>query len=148
MTETTLSTIGYEGASLDGFVAALKEAGIATLIDVREVPWSRKRGFAKPQLAAALDEAGIDYVHLKGLGTPKPGREAARARRIEDWRAIFARHMETPEFAADLARAAAIARESSSCLMCMERDPARCHRTLVAERLAREHGFAVRPLMA
>src|SRR5688572_31287847 len=71
-------TIGYEGATQTEFIAALKAAGVERLIDVRAVPLSRKPGFSKNILAAGLREAGIDYVHLKALGTPPEGREAAR----------------------------------------------------------------------
>jgi len=80
-----LLTIGYEGCTIDNVLAALREARVGLLIDVRAVPQSRKPGFSKRQLAAGLDEKGIDYLHLQGLGTPKPGRErgAGRASRTD-----------------------------------------------------------------
>ena len=128
-----LATIGYEATTINRVVAALLDAGIRHLIDVRAVPLSRKPGFSKRQLAAALDEAGLRYTNLRGLGTPKAGRIAARRGDTATMRRIFAAHMETPEAQADLAHAVAIARESPSCLLCFERDPAHCHRMLVAE---------------
>src|SRR5205085_6906860 len=88
-----LLTIGYEGCTIDAVVAALRQAGAQLLIDVRAVPQSRKPGFSKRQLAAALDEAGIAYVHLQALGTPKPGRDAVRAGHPERMVPIFQQHM-------------------------------------------------------
>ena len=114
-------------------IAELLAAGIGHLIDVRAVPLSRKPGFSKRQLAAALSEAGIGYSNLRGLGTPASGRLAARRGDTAGMRAIFAAHMNTPEAQADLGLARVIARETRSCLLCFERDAARCHRLLVAE---------------
>ena len=72
-------TIGYEATTMAEFLAALNEAGVERVIDVRALPLSRRPGFSKSPLRAALAEAGIDYVHLKALGTPADGRSAARA---------------------------------------------------------------------
>ena len=99
------------------------------VIDVRAVPLSRKPGFSKNVLAAGLKEAGIGYVHLKALGTPPAGREAARKGRFEEMERIYAAQLETPEAAADSARMIALAGEKPSALLCFERDPAHCHRT-------------------
>jgi uncharacterized protein (DUF488 family) len=122
-------TIGYEGATQDEFVAALVKAGVERVIDVRAVPLSRKPGFSKNVLAAALREAGIDYVHLKALGTPPEGREAARKRRFEVMERIYAEQLETPEAAIQSAQLIALAEEKPSALLCFERDPSHCHRT-------------------
>jgi len=84
-----LATIGYEGATIDGVLGVLHAARVKLLLDVRAVPQSRKPGFSKRQLAAALDQAGIGYVHLQGLGTPKPGRDAVRAGHPERMEVIF-----------------------------------------------------------
>ena len=73
---TRLYTIGYQGASIDGLIAALKTAGVETLIDVRAVPASRRPEFSKRNLTASLEAAGLTYVHLVGLGNPKEGRDA------------------------------------------------------------------------
>ncbi len=128
-----LSTIGYEATTIAAVVAELLAAGVRHLIDVRAVPLSRKPGFSKRQLAAALDEAGLRYTNLRGLGTPKAGRIAARRGDTATMQRIFHAHMETPEAQADLAHAVAVAREAPACLLCFERDAARCHRMLVAE---------------
>lgn len=131
-----LTTIGYEGAELDDFLATLKAAGVTTLLDIRELPISRRRGFAKSALASALEGADIQYVHLAGLGDPKEGREAARAGDINKFVRIFTKHMKTRAALADLQRASTYAKTETVCLMCYERDPSVCHRKIVADSLA------------
>jgi uncharacterized protein (DUF488 family) len=126
-------TIGYEGATQAELVAALRRAGVARVIDVRAVPMSRKPGFSKNVLAAGLAEAGIDYVHLKALGTPPAGREAARNGDLAAFERIYAAQLETPEAGAEAARMIALAEEKPSALLCFERDPAQCHRTPLRE---------------
>lgn len=128
-----MTTIGYEGALLDDFIATLKSSSIRTLIDVRELPISRRKGFAKKALSTALDAADIRYLHLKGLGDPKPGREAARAGDLTGFLKVFRAHMLTSAAQSDLAVAATNVASGGVCLMCFERDHAACHRTLVAE---------------
>jgi len=90
-------TIGYEGASVAAFVAALREAGVALVLDIRAAPVSRKKGFSKTPLAQHLSEAGMGYRHLRGLGTPKQGRGAARSGDHDSFERIFRRHLEEPE---------------------------------------------------
>ena len=126
-------TIGYEGATQAELIAALNAAGVTRVIDVRAVPLSRKPGFSKNILAAGLKEAGIDYVHLKALGTPPAGREAARKGRMEEMRRVFAEQLETPEAGMQAAQMVALAEEKPSALLCFERDPAGCHRTPLRE---------------
>ena len=133
MTARRIFTIGYEGATQPELVAALQRAGVEQLIDVRAVPLSRKPGFSKNVLAAGLGEAGIDYVHLKALGTPPDGREAARKGRFEEMERIYAAQLDTPEAAVEAARLVELAREKPSALLCFERDPAHCHRTPLRE---------------
>ncbi len=137
----TLFTIGYEGADPERFAAALAGAGVAVLADVRAVALSRKRGFSKSALRANLLAGGIGYEHLVALGTPKAGREAARAGDAATLRRVYEGQLATPEAQAALERLEALARERPVCLMCFERDPALCHRTLIAERLE-ARGFA------
>ncbi|WP_099901217.1 DUF488 family protein, partial [Methylobacterium frigidaeris] len=105
-----LFTIGYEGADSERFTAALRDAGVATLADVRAVAASRKRGFSKSALAAGMTEAGIGYAHLRNLGTPKAGREAARAHDAGLMRRIYCDEvLETPAGEAALDELAALA---------------------------------------
>lgn len=94
-------TIGYEGATQSEVIVALQQAGVEQVIDVRAVPLSRKPGFSKNVLAAGLNEAGILYVHLKALGTPPAGREAARKGRWAEMNRIYAEQLETPEAGAE-----------------------------------------------
>jgi uncharacterized protein (DUF488 family) len=138
-----LLTIGYEGCTIDGVLTTLKDANVGLLIDVRAVAASRKPGFSKRQLAAGLDQAGIGYVHLQRLGTPKPGRDAVRAGYPERMVPIFNAHMATPEAAHALAEAKALAVGRRCCLLCFERDHRHCHRQLVAEMIVAETGQAV-----
>ena len=133
MTARRIFTIGYEGATHDEFVAALQKAGVERIIDVRAVPFSRKPGFSKNVLAAGLKEAGIDYIHLKALGTPAKGREAARKGRFAEMEKIYAGQLDTPEAGAQAAQMIAFAEEKPSALLCFERDPAHCHRTPLRE---------------
>ena len=145
--EPDLLTIGYEGCTIDGVLKTLVDARVGLLIDVRAVAASRKPGFSKRQLAAGLDEAGIRYVHLQGLGTPKPGRDAVRAGHPERMEPIFREHMTSDRAQAELAQAKVLAREQRACLLCFERDHMTCHRRLVAEMVTAETGQAVTHLM-
>lgn len=129
-------TIGYEAATVPEFVAALRKAGVKRVIDVRALPLSRRPGFSKSPLKAALEEAGIEYVHLKALGTPAAGRTAARAGRHQDLERIYAGQLELPEAMAQSAQMLELAREKPSALLCMEREPAHCHRTLLLNAVA------------
>ena len=129
-------TIGYEGATVGEFLDALKRAGVSQVIDVRALPLSRRPGFSKSPLRAALEEAGIEYVHLKALGTPAEGRAAARAGRHADLERIYAGQLELPEAIAQGAQMLALAEDKSSALLCFEREPAHCHRTLLLDAVA------------
>ena len=143
MTEavTEIASIGYEKATLNEVLGALRAARIETLIDVRDLPNSRRAGFSKRQLQAAIEEAGMRYVHLKGLGTPKEGRIANKQRDWERFWRIVERQMETPAAGLDLQRAGETARGSRSCLLCYEADHRICHRHRVAEELERRYGL-------
>ena len=129
-------TIGYEGVTMDEFLAALKGAGVEQVIDVRALPLSRRPGFSKNILAATLKDNGIGYVHLKALGTPKPGRDAAKK---GDWRTmeqVYAGQLHLPEAQAQAAQLRDLASQKRSAVLCFERDPKHCHRTM----LLREEG--------
>ena len=124
-------TIGYEGATQPDLIATLVAAGVKVLADVRAVPLSRRPGFSKNVLAAGLKEAGIDYVGLKPLGTPPEGREAARRGDHARLGSVYAGQLELPEAMAAAAQLAAMAAERPTALLCFERDPAGCHRSLL-----------------
>jgi uncharacterized protein (DUF488 family) len=133
VTLPVLATIGYEGTTVQRVVEVLRDADVALLVDVRAVASSRRPGFSKTRLAAHLEEAGIGYLHLRGLGTPAEGRAAARSGRHDEMRRIFGGHLSMPEAQAELDELAEIVRSGRrACLLCFEADPAHCHRTLVA----------------
>jgi uncharacterized protein (DUF488 family) len=129
-------TIGYEGATMAEFLSALKAAGVERVIDVRALPLSRRPGFSKTPLRNALAEAGIEYVHLKALGTPAEGRAAGRAGRHSDLERIYAGQLELPEAMAQSAQMLELAAERPSALVCFEREPAQCHRSLLLDAVA------------
>lgn len=148
MTASVVTTIGYEQATQDALLATLKAAGIELLVDVRAVAASRRPGFSKRQLAAGAEAAGIGYLHLRGLGTPAEGRLAARKGQPQRMRAIFEAHLLTPAAQADLAELARlVATGRRVCLLCLERNPAHCHRSIVAEALRERLGAEVQDLM-
>lgn len=136
-TRNDVFTIGYEGTSLERVLSALTEARVELVADVRAVTSSRRPGFSKNQLAANLAEAGIGYLHLRGLGTPSEGRAAARSGDDHRLREIYTAHLGTIAAESDLRELAAIvASGKRTCLLCYEADPERCHRTMVTEALA------------
>lgn len=141
-----LTTIGYEKRTLPEMVARLKAADVAVVIDVRAVAASRRPGFSKSMLAATLAKSGIDYVHLRELGTPKAGRLAARAGRTKEMHAIFKAHLKEPAAQLALAEAAEIASTRSAALLCLEADAAHCHRAIVADRLCKKLSCAIENL--
>ena len=126
-------TIGYEATTMAEFIAALKQAGVERIIDVRAVPLSRRPGFSKNILAASLKEAGIDYVLLKNLGTPKPGRDAAKKGDVATLERVYEGQLGLPEAQAEAAMMRALAAEKPSALLCFERNPEHCHRTLLLD---------------
>jgi uncharacterized protein (DUF488 family) len=128
-------TLGYQGASVADFIQTLKDAGVSLLLDVRQLPQSRRAGFSKRVLSEALIKAGIGYRHIKQLGDPKPGREAARRGDMVSFRSIFCAHLELEASEAALTDAAAEAERETVALMCFERAPKECHRSIVADRL-------------
>ncbi len=123
-------TIGYEATTMDAFIAALRAAGVERVIDVRAVPLSRRPGFSKNILAASLAAAGIDYVLLKNLGTPKPGRDAAKKGDVKTLRQSMPGGP-SARGAGGSGDDAALAAERPSALLCFERNPEHCHRTLL-----------------
>lgn len=127
----TIFTIGYEATTMTDFLAALTGAGVKRVIDVRALPLSRRPGFSKSSLAASLADAGIGYVHLKALGTPKPGRDAAKKGDVATLRAVYAEQLDLPEAQAQAAIMMDLAAEMPSALLCFEREPCHCHRTLL-----------------
>jgi uncharacterized protein (DUF488 family) len=142
-----LFTIGYEQTPSKAVLDELESAGVKLLVDVRAVTSSRRPGFSKNQLAAGLDERGIAYVHLKGLGTPKEGRLAARSGNYDVLQKVFAKHLKTPQAREDLDELSALAKKAGPvCLLCYERNHEHCHRRWIAEIIEERDGVKVENL--
>lgn len=124
-------TIGYEQATQAAVIDALREAEVELLADIRFLPLSRRPGFSKSSLKAAAEEAGIAYRHFKQLGTPAEGREAAKRGDHAGLARVYAGQLELPEAMAQMGELREIAREKRVALLCYERDPATCHRSLL-----------------
>ena len=144
-----LFTIGYEQTPPKAVLDELENAGVKLLVDVRAVTSSRRPGFSKNQLSASLDERGIAYLHLKGLGTPKEGRLAARSGQYDELHRIFARHLKTPQAKEELDELSALVKKAGPvCLLCYERDHQHCHRQWIAEIIEDRDGVKVENLAA
>ncbi|AUG08402.1 DUF488 family protein [Pseudomonas sp. S09G 359] len=127
-----LYTAGYEGLSIDAFIARLKQAGIDKVLDVREYPLSRKKGFSKNAFAQCLAAEGIAYEHSRPLGCPKPIRK--QYKEDGNW-AAYAREFRVyiRTQASVLSELASSAVEQRICMVCYEADASFCHRSLIAE---------------
>ena len=144
-----LFTIGYEQTPSRAVLDELERAGVKLLVDVRAVTSSRRPGFSKNQLAAGLDERGIVYLHLRGLGTPKEGRLAARSGKYDELEKIFARHLKTPQAREELDELSALVKKAGPiCLLCYERNHEHCHRRWIAEIIEARDGVKVENLEA
>jgi uncharacterized protein (DUF488 family) len=144
-----LFTIGYEQTPPKAVLDELEQAGVKLLVDVRAVASSRRPGFSKNQLAAGLDERGISYLHLRGLGTPKSGREAARSGKFELLHRIYAAHLKTVRAKEELDELSSLVRKSGPvCILCYERDHQHCHRQWIAEIIGDRDGVKVENLVA
>lgn len=137
-----ICTLGYEGLSIEKFVAVLKAGGVRQVIDVRETPLSRKPGFSKKSLHGHLAAAGIDYKHFVEMGCPKPVRDQFRL--DQDWKVYtrgFLRHLSKQ---GDVLEELGVEAETKrSCLICYEADFNECHRSFVADEVARRRGLEV-----
>jgi len=144
-TKPTLFTIGYEQATPAALIGELKRAKVKLLVDTRAVANSRKPGFSKRQLAAALDENGIAYLHLQKLGTPAEGRAAARAGDLKTLWKTYERQLQTPQAKEAMEELLTIVRSGTRvCLLCLERDVSHCHRQRIAETVHERTGAAVK----
>jgi uncharacterized protein (DUF488 family) len=144
-----LFTLGYEQTPPKAVLDELEQAGVKLLVDVRAVASSRRPGFSKNQLAAGLDERGISYLHLRALGTPKNGREAARSGKFDALHKIYAAHLKTPEAREELDGLSSLVKKSGPvCILCYERDHLHCHRQWIAEIIEKRDGVKVENLVA
>ena len=144
-----LCTIGYEQTPAKAVLDELQHAGVKLLVDVRAIAASRRPGFSKNQLAAGLDERGIAYLHLRGLGTPKSGREAARSGKFDLLHRIYSAHLKTAQAREELDELSALVKKSGPvCILCYERDHRHCHRQWIAEIIEERDGVKVENLEA
>ena len=141
MTAPSVLTIGYEKVGFAAFLAALQEADVEAVVDVRELPNSRRAGFSKSLLKANLATAGVGYVHFKALGTPKAGRQASQRGDMAAFWPIVETALHRPEAQEALAQTAVLAHGQRVCLLCLEHDWRVCHRARVCEMLEAQHGI-------
>ena len=114
------------------------------LLDIRELPLSRKKGFSKKSLQAAVEEAGIRYEHVRDLGDPKPGREAARSGNYKEFEKIFSTHLASEKAQSALTKLVPVAQSERMCLLCFERSHKHCHRTMVAKEFSKFVDITIR----
>jgi uncharacterized protein (DUF488 family) len=129
-----LFTVGYEGRSLEELVDALRAAGVERLVDVRELPLSRRQGYSKTALGETLREAVLNYVHVRALGNPKPNRERYWAGDVEGGAAVYRKHLNNGSRSALVELAESLG-DDPACLLCFERDHTECHRDVIVEEL-------------
>jgi uncharacterized protein (DUF488 family) len=142
MGRSALFTVGYEGRQLDELIAMLAASKVTVVIDIRELPLSRRRGFSKTPLGAALGAAGIDYVHLRAAGNPFRRQKDTISRA-----ALLAKYARHVRAAADVVTLVSdTARGRRAALLCYEAEPHECHRSLLAPRVAARLGCTVRDL--
>lgn len=136
-----VGSVGYERhKDHNAFARHLRAAGVERLVDVRELPISRRRGYAKTALAQAMSDVGVEYVHIKALGNPKPYRDLYKSGHVEEGRRSYEQFLLTERQEA-LHELVPLLREKRSALMCVEHDPAVCHRTVIVEALRRKLGL-------
>ena len=144
-----LFTIGYEQTPAKAVLDELQHAGVKLLVDVRAIASSRRPGFSKSQLAAGLDERGISYIHLRGLGTPKEGRLAARSGDMKALSKIYHAHLKTPQAREEMDELASLVMKAGPvCILCYERDHNICHRKFIAEIIEEREGVKIEDLVA
>jgi len=143
-----LFTIGYEQAKPAAVMRELKQAKIDLVVDTRAVAASRRPGFSKRQLAAALAEEGIGYVHLQKLGTPAEGRQAARAGDYDRLWKIYDKHMQQAESQQALGELLALIKSKKRiALLCYCRDPKTCHRSRIVAQVKKRARVKVEDLI-
>lgn len=143
----TVFTIGYEGLDIDAFMSLLAEHDIETVVDIRELPLSRKPGFSKRALASVLNLSGLEYVHMVDLGCPKPVRN--RYREDGNWKRYtdgFLKHLDAQESA--IAELSELVSSSNCALLCYEADFNFCHRSMVANAVRNYCGAGVKHIKA
>lgn len=129
-----LFTVGYEGRTVADLLATLAEVDVQRLVDVRELPLSRRPGFSKRVLSESLAEVGIEYVHIRPLGNPKTNRDRYRAGDVAGGAEVYRRLLMSGSNSALVELATSLGSQPS-CLLCVELDHNTCHREALAEAL-------------
>lgn len=143
-----LFTVGYEQAKPASVLGELKRAKIELLVDTRAVAASRRPGFSKRQLAAALDEEGISYVHLQKLGTPAEGRAAARSGDTDTLWRIYEKHLRSADAQSELHELIGLIKSGKRiALLCYCRDPKTCHRSRIVANVKKKMAVKVTDLI-
>ena len=139
MRNAAIFTIGYEGLSLQQFIARLKKFNVRYLVDVRENPLSRKKGFSKTSLKSILEAEDIQYAHFRALGSPF--RLRYRLRQDGDYDSFFSAYSEhllnNQEALVELY---SYVINGTTCIMCFEKNPEKCHRSMVALKILKHYG--------
>lgn len=141
-----LNTIGYESSELSDFIASVSDAGVEILVDVRDRAQSRKKGFSKTALSEALNEVGIEYLHLRELGDPKEGRDAARSGQWTKFLKIYGKVLSSDVAQDAMDLIVRLSNEKSVCLLCYERDHKACHRKCITDEIENRAGKKARHL--
>jgi uncharacterized protein (DUF488 family) len=136
-----VASVGYEKhRDVALFASHLRDAGVERLIDVRELPISRRKGYAKTALGEALGEERIEYVHMRSLGNPKQYRDLYKSGKVEEGRELYTAYLQAEQRGA-LEMLASMLPEKKTALMCVEHDATVCHRTVILESLVSELGL-------
>jgi uncharacterized protein (DUF488 family) len=138
----TIYTIGYEGIDIDDFLYLLQKNNIETVVDIRELPLSRKQGFSKNSLSNHLNLQGFEYIHLPKFGCPKPIRNQYKSdSNWQTYKQAFTKYIKTQS--KELLELANLANSSNCALFCFEADYNFCHRSLVANEIHKNHGLSI-----
>jgi len=143
----SIYTIGYEGLDMDGFLALLHAGNVEMVVDIRELPLSRKPGFSKSGLRDTLNLHGFDYIHVPELGCPKPIREQYRS--DQNWsryKEDFLRYLASQDDV--ITELSAMAATTTCALLCFEADYNYCHRSMVANAMHDTSGMPIRHLQS
>lgn len=141
-----INTIGYEGSTIDDFISSVVHAKIEVLIDVRDRAQSRKKGFSKTALSEKLNSVGVVYLHLRSLGDPKAGREAARSGQWEKFYKIYGKVLSSESAQSAIELIVKLSNDKSVCLLCYERDHKTCHRKCITDEIESRIGKKARHL--
>ena len=139
MKSRTLLTIGYQGRQIEEFLACIKSLEVTRLIDVREIPHSRKKGYSKRALEEGLREMDVEYVHMPVLGSPADARKRLKVdRNYGFFFEAYEKHLEQHRDA--IGQLHSYVCEGVNCLMCYEESAEQCHRSVVAEKVKECNG--------